>query len=128
MSQFLLDTQIFIWFAEGDSRLPKNIKMKLLESEEEIFFSTVSAWEMAIKVSVKKLKFRGSVSDLIRRHCGSDFTLLPIGLEDVLAVESLPLIHRDPFDRLLVAQAQRKDLEIISTDKVFDAYGVKRLG
>ena len=102
--------------------------MKLLESEEEILFSTVSAWEMAIKVSVKKLKFRGSVSDLIRRHCGSDFTLLPIGLEDVLAVESLPLIHRDPFDRLLVAQAQRKDLEIISTDKVFDAYGVKRLG
>jgi PIN domain nuclease of toxin-antitoxin system len=53
---------------------------------------------------------------------------LPIGLEDVLAVESLPLIHRDPFDRLLVAQAQRKDLKVISTDKVFDAYGVKRLG
>jgi PIN domain nuclease of toxin-antitoxin system len=128
MSQFLLDTQIFIWFAEGDSRLPKNIKMKLLESENEIFFSAVSAWEMAIKVSVKKLEFRGSVSDLIQRHCGSDFTLLPIGLEDVLAVESLPLMHRDPFDRLLVAQAQRKDLEIISTDKIFDAYGVKRLG
>ena len=68
------------------------------------------------------------MSDLSRRHCGSDFTILPIGLEDVLAVESLPLIHRDPFDRLLVAQAQRKDLEIISADKVFDAYGVKRLG
>ncbi|NBS49843.1 MAG: type II toxin-antitoxin system VapC family toxin, partial [Verrucomicrobia bacterium] len=54
--------------------------------------------------------------------------LLPIALEDVLAVENLSLIHRDPFDRLLVAQAIRTDLEIISTDRIFDKYGVKRLG
>jgi len=128
MSRFLLDTQIFIWFAEGDGRLPQNIKRKLMDCENEVFFSAASAWEMAIKVSVKKLEFREPVADLIRRHCGSDFALLPIALEDVLAVENLSLIHRDPFDRLLVAQAMRTDLEIISTDRIFDRYGVKRLG
>ena len=75
MSRFLLDTQIFIWFAEGDGRLPQNIKRKLMDSENEVFFSAASAWEMAIKVSVKKIQFREPVADLIRRHCESDFTL-----------------------------------------------------
>ena len=83
---------------------------------------------MAIKVSIKKLKFGEPLADIVNRHCPSDFDLLPIRLSDVLSVEKLPLHHRDPFDRLLVAQAKNEDLEIISTDKIFDAYGVRRVG
>ena len=128
VTRYLIDTQIFIWFVEGDERISKNIKSLLSDDRNQVFYSAASAWEMAIKVSIKKLKFREPLADIVNRHCPSDFDLLPIRLSDVLSVEKLPLHHRDPFDRLLVAQAKNEDLEIISTDKIFDAYGVRRVG
>jgi PIN domain nuclease of toxin-antitoxin system len=128
VTRYLIDTQIFIWFVEGDERISKNTKSLLSDDRNKVFYSAASAWEMAIKVSIKKLKFGEPLADIVNRHCPSDFDFLPIRLSDVLSVEKLPLHHRDPFDRLLVAQAKNEDLEIISTDKIFDAYGVRRVG
>jgi PIN domain nuclease of toxin-antitoxin system len=125
---YLLDTQTFIWFIEGSDQLPQESRTLISRKDTPVFFSMVSVWEMAIKISIKKLKFRDPLPVLVQRHCPSDFTLLPIRLKDLFAVEKLSMIHRDPFDRLLVVQTQGDSLEILSSDPIFDKYGVKRIG
>ena len=128
MARYLIDTQIFVWFAKGDVQLPPVAKEKLTNRNNEIFLSVASIWEIVIKVSIKKLNLAAPLATILGRYGKDDFKLLPIELGHALATGNLPFHHRDPFDRLLVAQAQSEDLEIISTDKVFDAYGVKRVG
>ena len=128
MARYLIDTQIFVWFAKGDVQMPPVAKEKLTNRNNEIFLSVASIWEIVIKVSIKKLNLAAPLATILGRYGKDDFKLLPIELGHTLATGSLPFHHRDPFDRLLVAQAQSEDLEIISTDKVFDAYGVKRVG
>jgi PIN domain nuclease of toxin-antitoxin system len=125
---YLLDTQTFIWFIEGSDQLPQESRTLISRKDTPVFFSMVSVWEMAIKISIKKLKFRDPLPVLVQCHCPSDFTLLPIRLTDLFAVEKLSMIHRDPFDRLLVVQTQGDGLEILSSDPIFDKYGVKRIG
>ena len=128
MARYLIDTQIFVWFAKGDVQMPPVAKEKLTNRNNEIFLSVASIWEIVIKVSIKKLNLAAPLATILGRYGKDDFKLLPIELGHTLATGNLPFNHRDPFDRLLVAQAQSEDLEIISTDKVFDAYGVKRVG
>ena len=128
MARYLIDTQIFVWFAKGDVQMPPVAKEKLTNRNNEIFLSVASIWEIVIKVSIKKLNLAAPLATILGRYGKDDFKLLPIELGHALATGNLPFHHRDPFDRLLVAQAQSEDLEIISTDKVFDAYGVKRVG
>lgn len=128
MARYLIDTQIFVWFAKGDVQMPPVAKEKLTNRNNEIFLSVASIWEIVIKVSIKKLNLAAPLRTILGRYGQDDFKLLPIELRHALATGNLPFHHRDPFDRLLVAQAQSEDLEIISTDKVFDAYGVKRVG
>ena len=128
MARYLIDTQIFVWFAKGDVQMPLVAKEKLTNRNNEIFLSVASIWEIVIKVSIKKLNLAAPLATILGRYGKDDFKLLPIELRHALATGNLPFHHRDPFDRLLVAQAQSEDLEIISTDKVFDAYGVKRVG
>jgi PIN domain nuclease of toxin-antitoxin system len=86
--------------------------------------SIVTPWEIAIKVSIGKLPDPGSIPSLIER---GDLGVLPVDLEHVARVKSLPLHHRDPFDRMLIAQALAEKLTLVSNEAVFDRYGVKRV-
>ena len=128
----LVDTNALLWYALDPARLSKQATRLIQEQGNS--YSHASLWELAIKSSLGKLKLtnqQGQPSDarqfmlnLIRYLC---LYALPIEFDDVASVEHLPFHHRDPFDRLLVVQAQRNKLPIISADPVFERYGVRRV-
>lgn len=123
----LIDTHTFLWFINDDSNL-SNSARNLVESEPCVFLSIASLWEMSIKLSTGKLslpkQFRLFITEQLSRN---QITILPIQVIHLEAVSSLPLHHRDPFDRLLIAQAIVEQISIVSADKMFDQYDVKRL-
>ena len=127
-SQYLLDTHTFIWLASDDPRLSKTAKTCIAESGNQFFFSVASVWEMAIKKSLGRLELTISLRDFLDDQLVALATqLLEIRSEHVLLVEGLPFHHRDPFDRLLVAQAIKENLTVLGADASFDKYGVRRL-
>src|SRR5690554_3169346 len=99
---FLIDTHIFLWFLGNDSRLTKNVLNLLEDPTHTVYLSTASIWEIVLKVSVGKLQIPNNLNIAIE---ASGFTLLPVELSHVLNLRQLPMHHKDPFDRLLVAQA-----------------------
>lgn len=126
--RFLLDTHTFIWFVYNSKELPQHTRDVIEEEQSELFLSMASVWEMAIKVSIGKLQLSDKVTNLVTAQTiTDDITLLPVELSHLDVVEHLPLHHKDPFDRLLIAQAQAERLPIISIDTAFDIYGVNRL-
>ena len=126
--KILLDTHTILWFVEDGERMSEAVKVIIENEENEKFVSIASAWEIAIKVGLGKLSLNTSIevffADLLRRN---GFSLLPISLPHALFVRSLPLHHRDPFDRLLIAQNLMEGMPIVSRDLILDAYGVSRL-
>ncbi len=120
----LIDTQIFIWWMEKNNRLSAKIKFILEDPQEQIFLSLVSIWEIVIKKSIKKLKTPADVEGGIEK---SGLEVMPIDLSHVLHLEYLPLHHKDPFDRLLISQAQVEKVTIITADPLFRRYDVKTL-
>ena len=121
--RFLLDTHAFIWFTNGDKQLSEKAREVIEPIERsEVFFSVASLWEIAIKVNVGKLFLNKEYSTIISELQINNFELLPIKFEHTLIVSSLPLHHRDPFDRILIAQAQEENLTIITKDKNFSLY------
>ncbi len=123
----LLDTHAFIWWFEHDRRLSVRAREAIANATDG-FFSVVSCWEIAIKVSRKKLTLAKPIERLVPEQLGlNGFQLLPIDLDDVARVATLPFHHRDPFDRLLAAQALSEELTVVSADPVFRKYGVKRV-
>ena len=125
--KLLLDTHSFIWFIEGNTRLSPRLRLLIADEANQVFLSTATLWEMAIKVSLGKLTLRQPFDILIPAQLHvNDITLLDITVEHTLTVAKLPLHHRDPFDRLLIAQALVEGLPIISVDNVLDQYGVIR--
>ena len=126
--RLLLDTHTFIWFAFNAKELPVATRELLEDAASEVYFSHASVWEMAIKVSIGKLSFSQKVVDFVSAQVQKDdIQLLPIELSHIALVESLSLHHRDPFDRLLIAQAQAENLILVSVDAAFDLYGINRL-
>ena len=124
----LLDTHIFLWFVFAELQLNAATRT-LVEDEENVkFLSMASVWEMAIKHSIGKLPlvqpFNQFLSEQIER---GGFRLLPITFEHLVQVSSVPMHHRDPFDRLIIAQSLTDNMAVISADKAFDAYGITRL-
>ena len=124
----LLDTHIFLWFVFAELQLNAYAR-GLIEDEANIkFLSMASVWEMAIKHSIGKLPliqpFDQFLSEQIARN---GFHLLPIKLNHLIRVSSLPMHHRDPFDRLINAQSLTENMAVVSADPAFDAYGVMRL-
>ena len=100
----------------------------LLDPSTEAILSMVSIWEKQIKSSLGKLQFRTALSELVDDEINRNrIELLPLSLSYVYALSNLSNHHQDPFDRILIAQSMDKDLQILSIDKKFDAYGVKRL-
>lgn len=124
----LLDTHAFLWFVGDDRQLTRRAKELIENPEHRKLVSIATCWEISIKVGLKKLELGEPASQFLPRHLTANhFELLPIDLSHATLVETLPLHHRDPFDRLLIAQAMTDELTIIGIDGVFDAYGVKRI-
>ena len=123
----LLDTHTFLWWVADDARLSAKARGAVAEATE-VFLSVASCWEMAIKVSLQKLRLSLPLDRFVSEHLGvNQFALLPIELDQVARLTALPFHHRDPFDRLLAAQALHEGLTIVSADPVFRKYRVKRL-
>lgn len=126
--KYLLDTHTFIWFVEGDTRLSETAQALIAEPSNEISVSIASLWEMAIKVSIGKLNFSQPFDVLIPSQLATnDMTILDISLNHLFVVTQLPFHHRDPFDRLLIAQSLVDNLPLIGIDGMFDSYGVNRM-
>ena len=122
----LLDTQAFLWWIGDDPRLSTRARRAITDASG--LLSVASCWEIAIKAGLGKLEIPRPIDRFIQQQLEvNGFSLLPASLEHVSAVAELPLHHRDPFDRLLVAQARREELAIVSADPVFRKYGVKRV-
>jgi len=124
----LVDTHVFLWWVEGDRALPAKARAALSNQDNECLFSLASAWELAIKAGLGKLKLAIPVQRYITEHVAANgFRMLDIRMAHIGRVESLPPHHGDPFDRLLVAQALEEKLPVITADPVFRNYGVKRI-
>lgn len=128
MNRFLLDTHSFLWWVEDSPNLSETARGVIRARENEIFLSLASVWELAIKVSLEKLVLSVSFEKFLTENLTSnDFHLFPVDLSHVVSVSTLPFHHRDPFDRLLVVQALKDNLPIVSADGVLDLYGIVRL-
>jgi len=126
--KFLIDTHTFLWFIEDNNRLPQRARELMEDANNELFLSIASLWEIAIKISIGKLEPYQTFDNIFVQHLErNNIQLLPISVEHLAAVSQLPRHHGDPFDRLLIAQAQVENLSIISADATFDAYAVTRL-
>ena len=124
----LLDTHSLLWFLNEDPQLVPNAKALIEDSLNRKFVSMASCWEIAIKIGLNKLDLGEPVSTFLPRELlVNKFDLLHIELVHALHVEKLPRHHRDPFDRLLVAQSMIEKIAIVSSDEKFDFYGVVRL-
>ena len=122
----LLDTHAFLWWCADARELSKKARKTI--SDEECFISLASLWEIAIKASLGKLKLPSSFDRYIPEQILlNGFTRLEIGFRHISGCAALPWHHRDPFDRLLVAQAMEEGLRIVSRDSVFERYGVLRI-
>jgi PIN domain nuclease of toxin-antitoxin system len=124
----LLDTNVFIWLNDSPQQIPQQIITLLADPDNDLFFSLVSAWEMQIKIQLGKLNLQDSLPKiLMTQQSENNLQILPIQLEHIWALEGLPNHHRDPFDRLLIAQAMATDMPIVSADSIFDQYPIQRL-
>ena len=124
----LLDTSALLLFLEGSKRLPAPIKATIQNADHQCFVSIVSAWEIAIKSAIGKLSIGYRVEPGLRLALMSNgIEVLPVTWEDIGRVETLPLHHGDPFDRLLIVQAMRLGLHAVTPDEAWDEYGISRL-
>ena len=125
--RILLDTQAFIWFVENDKQLPSMVKKELEDSDQTIFVSIASLWEMTIKISLNKLHISCNIEEMINEVYRNGFEFLPILPMHIIKLSTLEYLHRDPFDRIIIAQGLSEDLAIVSSDKVFDEYRINRI-
>lgn len=122
--RLLLDTHILLWWDADDARLPAALRTAVAAPENDIYISAASAWEIAIKKAAGKLWAADSIANTIDRH---SFLALPITVEHAEWAGSLPPLHRDPFDRLLVAQAHLEGLILVTVDEQILRYQVPHL-
>ena len=127
MARYLLDTHTAIWFFNGNDSLSEIAKKIILDTSNVKYLSIASVWEVAIKISIGKLDIIGKTKDFISDAENSGFTILPIRTAHLCALETLPMIHRDPFDRLLVATALAEEMRLITADKNIAQYDVSQL-
>ena len=122
--KYLLDTHTALWLFQGNEKLPQLTQDIIYNADIDIYVSIVSAWEVAIKVSLDKLDFSGGVEVFISAIEANNIKLTGIQGDYVKMVETLPLIHRDPFDRLIIATAVSEGMTIITIDDNIQKYDV----
>lgn len=126
--RLLLDTHAFVWWLAGDNSLSRRARKVIAEDGNEIYVSAASAWEVATKVRIGKMPSAAQLaSDFPTQVAQQEFIGLDITLEHGQRAGSLPGPLRDPFDRMLIAQAQAENLALISIENVFDGYGLVRV-
>jgi PIN domain nuclease of toxin-antitoxin system len=125
--KILLDTHALIWWFGNESKLSRRASSIIANQSNTVFVSAAVAWELAIKVNLGKFDALSLTTELRRYTEEEGFEELPISMEQAVRAGLLPLHHRDPFDRLLVAQAQALNAPILSADATLDQYDVKRL-
>ncbi|MGC4012158.1 MAG: type II toxin-antitoxin system VapC family toxin [Pseudomonas sp.] len=120
--QLLLDTHILLWALTDDPRLPGDVRALILAEETELFFSAASIWEISIKASLKRADFPYDSSVVRKALLDNGYGELPITGEHSIFVGSLPALHADPFDRMLVAQANVEGMLLITHDSKLEGY------
>ncbi|MCE7040611.1 type II toxin-antitoxin system VapC family toxin [Dyadobacter sp. CY312] len=121
---FLLDTHAFLWFINGDAELSKEARDIIENSENTKFISIATFWEIAIKINIGKLQLDMPFQELEYHASINGFRLLPITFRHTNKIINLPLHHKDPFDRIIIAQASCDNLSIIGKDPYFQDYDV----
>ncbi len=124
--KLLLDTHAFLWLNQAPEKLSPTIRDLCEQGNDAFYLSLVSAWEMQIKQQLGKLRIKPIERDLIETNLNdNNISLLPITLGHIQQLNRLPLHHRDPFDRLLIAQAQLEEMRLVSADTAFADYDVR---
>lgn len=122
----LLDTHILLWWLADDRKLARNARDIIANPGNDILVSSASAWEITIKAGLRRIEIElDDIEDAIAKN---GFVTLPIGIRHALTAGRLPAIHRDPFDRMLVAQASVEELRLLTHDRVFERYRLKNEG
>jgi PIN domain nuclease of toxin-antitoxin system len=120
--KLLLDTHLLLWSAGQPERLSKEVRALIEAPENELFFSSASLWEVVIKRGLGREDFKVDARLLRRGLLDNGYSELPIGSEHVVAIDNLPAIHKDPFDRVLVAQAQVEGITLLTVDPTVAEY------
>ena len=124
---YLLDTHTFIWFINGDLSLPDKVITRIKNVENKCFFSIASIWEIAIKMKLNKLQIESDFNKITDFCIQNEIDILPITFEHIQELNQLDFHHRDPFDRLIIAQGITEKLTILTKDENFKFYNVKSL-
>jgi PIN domain nuclease of toxin-antitoxin system len=126
--RYLLDTHTLIWFIMGDPNLPVHLRTLIETLENQRLVSVASLWEIAVKVSLGKLDIGSSFEQFIPGQLNANrIEILPISVTHLQRIAQLPFHHRDPFDRLIIAQSLVEDIPVLSRDRQFDQYEILRL-
>ena len=124
----LLDTHAFLWLITDDERLSEKAQKTFLNTDNRVFFSTASLWEICIKKSLGKISLESEWIQTIQKEMEINaIQWLPIEMPHCVRVSELPFHHRDPFDRMLIAQALVEDMQLLSRDRLLSAYKIKRI-
>ncbi len=124
----ILDTHTFIWWTITPEKLSKTASELINHSDNRLFLSTVSIWEMQIKIGLGKLHFDDPLSEIVANQREiNDLQILPIELAHIWQLNNLPLHHKDPFDRMLIAQAITENFPILGIDSFFEKYPINKL-
>lgn len=121
--KLLLDTHVFIWWTCDPDTIPAQTLKALQNSSNEVFFSSAVSWEVQIKLAIGKITFREPWETIVRREVEKNsFRVLPVTLEHTFSLQNLPPIHKDPFDRMLIAQALTEECILVTNDTLISDY------
>ena len=121
----LLDTHTFIWFINGDQFLSENAISKIKNIENQCFFSIASIWEIAIKMKLNKLQLKSDFNKIIDFCTENEIEILPVTFEHIQELNKLEFHHKDPFDRLIIAQGIAEKLTVLTKDENFRLYQIE---
>jgi PIN domain nuclease of toxin-antitoxin system len=121
----LIDTQSFIWFVENDPKLPVPIRNVMEDEKYILFISIASLWEIVIKSSLGKLHLKKDIPEIINGVTQNGFSILQIKPQHLITLHGLEYIHRDPFDRIIISQAVAENMQIVSSDEIFNKYQIQ---
>ncbi len=126
--RFLLDTNVLIWLLSSSNRLPPRVKRMLSRSDSSLTVSVASVWEIILKHQAGKLQLGAPLAQILDQVLyHSPWTMLPLASEHLPVLDGLPMLHKDPFDRLLIAQAQYEGLTVVTADQQIPRYAVETL-